>query len=512
MVNGALSPLRGKIMRKFFGTLLILLATFFECGVCAQPQQALFSAPLDGMQETLPSVNPHVVLRQRLVTVQFAVLGGGYELVVYLNPFVDIQLKAKWERTDRSQNGFFCWYGHIEGDPSSEVALVWDGSRIAASITISDRKYSVRHLRDDLHLVRELDLTSLQVSSSAVRVEPFALQAVPSDYETDVLDLVNQERLAENLLSLTWNNQLHEAAREHSEDMATNDYFSHTSLDGRTAFDRIEDAGYQWGAAGENIAAGYSTPQAVVIGWMNSAGHRQNILSSKYCDLGVGYAYAPTSAYDHYWTQDFGRKIGVISCPGAVGQPPSASFTATPISGLAPLVVQFDASLSMDPEDGPLSFDWDFGDGQTGAGERPSHTYAKAGSYTVTLTVRDSAGSSDSLVRTNFITVSDSSTSKYVLVVHIEGQGTVMMSPAGGSYAPGTVVTVTAIPSNGWGFSEWSGDLSSPDNLVSITMDSPISLRATFTQAGNSDPVVSGSSGGGGSGGGCFIATISSWF
>ena len=500
-------------MRNLFGTLLILLMAFFDCGVCAQPHEALFSAPTDGIQVTLPSVNPHVVLRQQLVTVRSALLGGGDEPVVYLNPFADTHLKAEWERTDWSQNGCFCWFGHIEQEPSSEVVLVWDGSKLAASITIMDRKYTVRHLRDALHLVREVDLTPPQVSSSAVRVATFALQAVPSGFETEVLNLVNQERLAENLHPLTWDNQLHEAARDHSEDMAINNYFSHSSLDGRTVLDRIEDAGYQWGAAGENIAAGYSTPQSVVNGWMNSAGHRQNILSSHYCDLGVGYAYDPSSAYDHYWTQDFGRRMGVISCPGSVNQPPSASFMATPISGPSPLVVQFDASVSMDPEGGPLSFDWDFGDGQTGAGRTPSHTYTRAGAYTVALTVTDDRGSSDSLVRTNCITVSDSSANKYALVIHIEGQGTAVMSPPGGSYTPGAVVIVTATPSEGWGFSEWSGDLASPDNPVSITMNSPKSLSATFTQAGftqsgNSDPVVRS----GGSGGGCFIAAMSSWF
>ena len=340
--------------------MLILLLAFIEYGVCALPHEALFTVPADGIQVDLPSVNPAVVLRQRLVKVQSHLLGSGDEPIAYLNPFDDVHLEAVWERTERNANGRYTWFGHIEQAPSSEVVLVMDGSKMAASITIVQRKCTVWHLRDDLHLVREVDLTSFQTSSAAARVGTFALQVAPSGFETAVLDLVNQQRAAQNLRPLNWNNQLHEAARDHSEDMAANNYFSHTSLDGRTAWDRMEDAGYQWGSAGENIAAGYSTPQAVVNGWMNSAGHRQNILSPGYCDLGVGYAYDPSSTYDHYWTQDFGRRIGVVSCPSVVNQPPSAGFIATPISGSSPLVVQFDASASVDPDAGPLSFDWDF--------------------------------------------------------------------------------------------------------------------------------------------------------
>jgi len=392
-------------MKNAFGTSLILLLAFLECGVCAQPNEPLFSVPPDRIQVDLPSINPSVVLRQRLVTVQSDLLGRGDEPIVFLNPFDDVQLEAAWERTDKNANGSFTWFGTIGEAPSSEVVLVWDGSKMAASITMMNRKYTVRHLKDDLHLVRELDLTVFQPASLAFRSGSFALEAAPSSLETDVLVLVNQERAAQNLKPLTWDSQLHEAARNHSEDMAANNYFSHTSLDGRTLVDRIEDAGYHWNAAGENIAAGYSTPQAVVNGWMNSAGHRQNILNSSYCDLGVGYAFDQSSTYDHYWTQDFGRRTGVTVCPSVVNQPPSASFMATPLSGLPSLVVQFDASGSVDPEGGLLSFYWNFGDGQSGSGKIAAHTYTEAGLYTVTLTVTDSGGASDTFVRVNYIEI-----------------------------------------------------------------------------------------------------------
>ena len=391
-------------MKKSLVALSLVLLALLEYGVCAQPNEGLFSVPADKIRVDLPPVNPFVVLRQRLVTVQSHLFGCGDEPTAYMNLFDDVRLETVWERKERNANGSCAWFGHIAQAPSSEVVLVVDGSRMAASITVFQRRYTVRHLRDDLHLVREVNLALFQVPSPSARSETLALQDVPSDFETEVLDLVNQERTSQNLRPLHWDNPLHEAARNHSEDMAANNYFSHTSLDGRTFVDRIEDAGYPWSAAGENIAAGYSTPQAVVTAWMNSAGHRQNILSSAYCDLGVGYAYNRSSTYDHYWTQDFGRRMGVTVCPDLANQPPSASFIATPLSGTSPLSVQFDASTSADPEGGALSFEWDFGDGQSGSGQRPYHTYTKAAAFTVTLTVRDGGGASDRLVKINYIT------------------------------------------------------------------------------------------------------------
>ncbi|HZV82336.1 MAG TPA: CAP domain-containing protein, partial [Geobacteraceae bacterium] len=115
-------------------------------------------------------------------------------------------------------------------------------------------QYTVRHVRDDLHLVREMDLTAIPTPAGAPRTLTSALQATPSAFETEILTLVNQERSAQHLHSLSWDTELHDAARGHSVDMATNNYFSHTSQDGRTFSDRIQAAGYQYSTAGENIA------------------------------------------------------------------------------------------------------------------------------------------------------------------------------------------------------------------------------------------------------------------
>jgi hypothetical protein len=149
---------------------------------------------------------------------------------------------------------------------------------------------------------------------------------VQADFESEVIELVNVEREARNLRPLSYSEELTIAARLHSQDMSDQNYFSHTSQDGREFYERIASAGYDYRNCGENIAAGYATPEAVVDGWMNSDGHRANILDPDYCDIGVGYAAVAGNLYHHYWTQDFGRRAGVTECPESVVLPPATEI------------------------------------------------------------------------------------------------------------------------------------------------------------------------------------------
>ena len=125
-----------------------------------------------------------------------------------------------------------------------------------------------------------------------------------------VVAVTNAYRAIHGCGPLTLNPQLTAAANEHSEDMAVHDYFSHTSQDGSSPWDRISKAGYAYSTAAENIAAGYDTAQAVVDGWYNEVppndGHRKNILNCALAEVGIGYAENSTSTYQIYWTQDFG--------------------------------------------------------------------------------------------------------------------------------------------------------------------------------------------------------------
>ncbi|MBX7194190.1 MAG: hypothetical protein K1X94_19200 [Sandaracinaceae bacterium] len=108
--------------------------------------------------------------------------------------------------------------------------------------------------------------------------------------EQAVIALANAARSSMGLASLTCDPQMTVVARAHSQDMCDRGYFSHTGLDGRSPFDRLSDGGVRFGAAGENIAQGQRTPDEVHTAWMNSPGHRMNILGSAYRRIGVGLA------------------------------------------------------------------------------------------------------------------------------------------------------------------------------------------------------------------------------
>ncbi len=129
-----------------------------------------------------------------------------------------------------------------------------------------------------------------------------------NEFEQAVLDLVNIERQQAGCGPVEGEYYLRTAAFLHSKDMADNAYFSHTGLNGSRFWERASDAGYQGFAAGENIAAGYRSPESVMNGWMNSSGHRANILNCSHTHLGVGYYYGNGTPYGAYWTQVFGRQ------------------------------------------------------------------------------------------------------------------------------------------------------------------------------------------------------------
>jgi uncharacterized protein YkwD len=136
-------------------------------------------------------------------------------------------------------------------------------------------------------------------------------------FEDSVLVLVNQRRAAgatcggvayPAVPALTLDIKLRQAARCHSLDMAQHNYFSHSSQDGRTPWDRIKNAGYTAFGNAENIAAGQATAASVMDSWMGSTGHCTNIMSANSNEIGIGYAFDATSDYDRYWTQDFGKR------------------------------------------------------------------------------------------------------------------------------------------------------------------------------------------------------------
>ncbi len=122
-------------------------------------------------------------------------------------------------------------------------------------------------------------------------------------FERQILDITNAYRVRHNVATLQEDEKIEVVARTHSQDMAERSFFDHTNPDGLSPFQRMAAAGITYRAAGENIAAGYYNAIAVHDGWVNSAGHRQNILSAAYERLGVGVHFG--GSYGVYYTQNF---------------------------------------------------------------------------------------------------------------------------------------------------------------------------------------------------------------
>lgn len=132
----------------------------------------------------------------------------------------------------------------------------------------------------------------------------------PNRSDTDrIIDITNFYRTQSGLNALTKNTQLTNAAQDHSQSMALDDFFDHTGLNGSTSTQRAQAAGYG-GVAGENIAAGQINAEHVMERWMYSEGHRRNIFDHRYQDIGIGYYYLAndtgTQTWRRYWTSNFG--------------------------------------------------------------------------------------------------------------------------------------------------------------------------------------------------------------
>lgn len=156
--------------------------------------------------------------------------------------------------------------------------------------------------------------------------------ATDPTFVNKVLDLTNQFRAQNGLGALKLNGELNAAAQNHSQDMAVSDYFSHTGKNGSQPWDRAKVVGYEAQSMGENIAAGYATPETVVQGWIDSPGHRANLLNSSYTELGVGYFLLENDTgsinYNRYWTQLFGS--GDLNPSTAISPSPAPAPAPTP--------------------------------------------------------------------------------------------------------------------------------------------------------------------------------------
>jgi uncharacterized protein YkwD len=130
-----------------------------------------------------------------------------------------------------------------------------------------------------------------------------------SDFEAEVFRLVNERRAAGGLAAYECHDELGRLARAHSQDMCDRDFSGHTNPDAQSPFDRIAAAGISTTTAGENVAAGQTSPGGVMSSWMSSPGHAANIMSPSFEKIGVGHASCSTARFSDYWTQVFAAGV-----------------------------------------------------------------------------------------------------------------------------------------------------------------------------------------------------------
>ena len=169
----------------------------------------------------------------------------------------------------------------VKGDSMWKIAVKYQ-------VGLSELKSANAHIKNPALIYPGQIITIPTVDSSVTA------------YEAEVVRLVNEIRVQNGLKALTADWQLSRVARYKSQDMKDKKYFSHTSPTYGSPFQMMKSFGITYKTAGENIAKGYATPKAVVDGWMNSSGHRANILNGSFTHIGVGYLSG-----GNYWTQMF---------------------------------------------------------------------------------------------------------------------------------------------------------------------------------------------------------------
>jgi uncharacterized protein YkwD len=151
---------------------------------------------------------------------------------------------------------------------------------------------------------------------AAVTALPAAQTCGLANFQQELINRINQIRASARACGtlnyaaaapLKWNDKLFNAAAGHSADMAVKNYFSHTSLDGRSFSQRITNAGYDWRAVGENIAAGQTSVEQVMTAWVNSPGHCANLMNKNFTEVGVACVKNDASSYRYYWTMDLAQ-------------------------------------------------------------------------------------------------------------------------------------------------------------------------------------------------------------
>lgn len=212
------------------------------------------------------------------------VFGGGTNVITQAASVVDSGQKEKQENTYAVDESFYKFY--------QQLLEHWNQGK-----THDYQNEDVEVRKNDLKQEETVDEPKVEENLSN---QEKAKDTNLNSFEKEVIRLTNIEREKNGLNPLQVDEKLSEVAREKSQDMATNRYFAHQSPKYGSPFDMMKTFGVTYKAAGENIARGQRSPEEVVNGWMNSPGHRANILNSSFSHIGVGFVEE-----GNHWTQQF---------------------------------------------------------------------------------------------------------------------------------------------------------------------------------------------------------------
>ena len=165
-----------------------------------------------------------------------------------------------------------------------------------------------------LILIWGITIHHISIDTSAMHLTGKSSGETPEHLRQQMIDLINEVRSESRACGemqfspappLEWNPVLEEAARYHSSQMATQNFFSHRGPDSSHVGIRVQMMGYNWQYVGENIYAGIDTVTEAVYGWLDSTGHCKTIMNPDYTEIGAACVYSNASQYENYWTQVF---------------------------------------------------------------------------------------------------------------------------------------------------------------------------------------------------------------
>lgn len=263
-------------------------------------------------RSNLPSL-PREIPRQRVVRFDPESLFRRPDLrSIRLHLFDDLRLTALGREEQNDSNGFLLWTGKIEGVRGAKLILVVRNKLLFASVYLPSSIVQIRPVEamtgeySQSYIVRQLPRLPGEKPVQGSVDRNSGLGAKLTADANRVVELINLEREADGLRPLEYSRRLAEAARRHAMDMAGRGACSHELSNGETFYQNIFYCGYPSSAVGENLAAGFGSPEETFEAMFSSPEHRANILNSRFTQTGVGAAVNTASRYRYFWVQEFG--------------------------------------------------------------------------------------------------------------------------------------------------------------------------------------------------------------